>query len=62
MITNDKVIYNGKENESCFKRLGQNMCDAYYANNSDKALVFNLSHNEVKVNGTQGKKISKRCK
>ena len=62
MITNDKVIYNGQENDSCFKRLGVNMCDAYYANNSNKALVFNLSHNEVKVEGTLGKNISKRCK
>ena len=62
VITNDKVIYNGRENESCFKRLGKNMCDAYYANNSNKALVFNLSHNEVKVDGTIGKDASSRCK
>lgn len=62
MITNNTVIYNGRENDSCFKRLGKNMCDAYYSNNSSKALVFNLSHNEVKVEGTLGKDISKRCK
>ena len=62
MITNDKVIYNSKENDSCFKRLGINMCDAYYSSNSNGALVFTLSDGEVKTTGVKGSNISKRCK
>ena len=62
MITNDKVVYNSKENDSCFSNLGLNMCDAYYVNNSSKALVFNLTKEEIKINGTKGNEVSKRCK
>ena len=62
MITNDKVIYNSKENESCFKRIGVNMCDAYYSSNSNGALIFSLLDGEVKVTGTKGVDASKRCK
>ena len=62
MITNDKVIYSSRENDSCFNRLGRNMCDAYYSNNSSKALVFNLSGDEVTIEGNKGSNISKRCK
>ena len=62
MITNDKVIYNSKENDSCFKRLGINMCDAYYSSNSNGALVFTLSDGEVKTTGVKGSNVSKRCK
>ena len=62
MISNDKVVYNSKENDSCFKKLGKNMCDAYYSNNSEGALIFDLTLSDVKVNGKQGVNASKRCK
>ncbi len=62
MITNDKVVYNSKENDSCFKRLGKNMCDAYYSSNSKNALIFNLSEDEVTTDSSTGKSSSSRCK
>ncbi len=59
-ISNDKVVYNSDEKTSCFNDLGVDMCDAYYTNNSDGAIIVDLGK-DVKVSGKLGKEVSKRC-
>ena len=65
------VNYNGKKEYSCFylmnnkneKKAKEMMCNTYYANNSNKAVVFDLTEKKIKVSGGgQGKDNSKRCK
>ena len=62
-ISNDKVVYNNTERDSCFNNLGVNMCDAYYINNSSSAIIFNLHNRDIEpIGAKKGQEISKRCK
>lgn len=70
-ISPKNINYGGKNVNSCFylmnnknkKNAKKMMCNTYYANNSDKAVVFNLTEKSIKVSGGgQGKDVSKRCK
>ena len=63
MISNDKVVYNNGEKNSCFNDLGVSMCDAYYVNNAKPALVFDLTESDIEIEDTyKGSNLSKRCK
>ena len=63
MISNDKISYNNNEKNSCFSDLGVSMCDAYYVNNSSKALIFDLNEGDLEIEEDyKGSTLSKRCK
>ena len=69
-ITPDQVTYKNKKVESCFYLMSKKnksnakkmMCNAYYANNSNKAVIFDFSQKKVKITGGgKGQKNSSRC-
>lgn len=62
-ITNDTVINDGTIVDSCFKHMKLNMCDAYYANNSNNALVVDFTNSKTQLSGGGlGRDNSSRCK